>query len=400
LRRESERLPAVAEPRGPTNRRPAHAADHDRDRPVHRLRRELHPAEARVLAVEARVVLGPQLAHDRDRLVAERAALGEDVAHRPDLLLDRAYPHAQDQPPAAQHVERRGRLREANRVVVRQHEHGRPETNPRRPRRHEAQERQRLLVRSPADPGGHVRPVEHVIVHPHGVEAQLLGAHRQVNQRVHIVDPPVVEQREPDLHGATPGRPHAAGRSRSRRAISARTIGISSRPYSTVSFRGSKPRIRSVVTPSSQESNSDPATCSGVPTSAVVLPAPPTAAAVGGPTRLSWPSASRAKSTRRRAPTASGRGSVRSPCFSCTRARMPRALSQAWGSVGAMIGRSDTLNRGARPKGSAAARTSAMRCLMAASGSPQSMYTSEWRDPIWWAASDAPPKYSRTFRFW
>src|SRR4029453_13710370 len=55
------------------------------------------------------------------------------------------------------------------------------------------------------------------------------------------------------------------------------------------------------------------ATCSGVPTSAVVLPAPPTAAAMGVQSRLSWTSLSRAKPLRRLGPTASGRAPRRAP---------------------------------------------------------------------------------------
>ena len=41
--------------------------------------------------------------------------------------------------------------------------------------------------------------------------------------------------------------------------------------------------------------------------------------------------------------------------------------------VARAIGRSETLKRGSRPKGNAAARTSAIRCFTAANGSPQSM---------------------------
>src|SRR5471032_1221775 len=58
----------------------------------------------------------------------------------------------------------------------------------------------------------------------------------------------------------------------SRSATAARTSGISSRPYCSASWMGSKPRIRKVVTPSSQYLSSASRTCSGVPTKPVELP--------------------------------------------------------------------------------------------------------------------------------
>src|SRR5205823_13331188 len=79
------------------------------------------------------------------------------------------------------------------------------------------------------------------------------------------------------------------------------------------------------------------------------------AAAIGVHRRLSCTSASRANSTSRRAPTACGRMPAPSPTTlgraSVTLARMLRARSHACVSVGAMIGRSDTLMRGAAPEG-------------------------------------------------
>ena len=61
-------------------------------------------------------------------------------------------------------------------------------------------------------------------------------------------------------------------------------------------------------------------------------------------------------------------------------------------SVGAMIGRSDTLMRGRRPKAAAFSWMSAMRCLTAASGSPQRAYTSQCLAATVAAAPEAPPK--------
>jgi hypothetical protein len=98
--------------------------------------------------------------------IFKRSALCKGIAHRVDLLLDRVDTHAEDQPPAAQHVERRRRLGQPHGVVVRQHEHGRPQADARGARRHEAQQRQRLVVRAPADPVEHLPGVEHVVVHP------------------------------------------------------------------------------------------------------------------------------------------------------------------------------------------------------------------------------------------
>jgi hypothetical protein len=84
--------------------------------------------------------------------------------------------------------------------VVREHEHRGAQPHTGGPGRHEAEERQRLVVGPAADPVEDVAHVEHVVVHPHGVEPDLLGADRQVDERVHVVDPLVVEQGEPESH--------------------------------------------------------------------------------------------------------------------------------------------------------------------------------------------------------
>ena len=64
-----------------------------------------------------------------------------------------------------------------------------------------------------------------------------------------------------------------------------------------------------------------------------------------------------------------------------------------------MIGRNDTLIRGAgRPAASAAARTDAICSAVSASGSPQSMNVSACLPPTRYAASDEPPKNSGRWR--
>ena len=155
-----------------------------------------------MLALVTRILFSPQRAHHPDRFVGERASLGERHAHRVHFLLDRADADAENQPAVAQHVERGRRLREPDRVVVRQHQHGRSQAHARRPGGDVAQERERLVVRLAADPIEYVADVEHVVVRPDGVEAELFRTDGEVDQLLHVVDPPVVEKRDPDSHGA------------------------------------------------------------------------------------------------------------------------------------------------------------------------------------------------------
>src|SRR5262252_6024255 len=87
-----------------------------------------------------------------------------------------------------------------------------------------------------------------------------------------------------------------------------------------------------------------------------------------------------------------GRAGGPAPRRSSTmRSRMERARAQAFSSVAPRIGRTETLKRGTRP-GGAAARTSAIERRMAATGSPQSAYTSQCRAPTARAGPEAPPK--------
>src|SRR5262245_25192363 len=210
LRRHPERLPAVAEAHRAPDGRAADAADHDGDRRfLQRLGRELHPVEARVLAFELRLVLGPQGAHHGDRLVGEGAALRIGAAHRADLLLDEPDTDAHDEPAAAQHVERRRRLREPHGIVVRQHQHRGAQAYTPRSRCHVSQKRQRLVIGLAADPIEHMAHVEHVVMDPDRVDASLLGAAREIDQHLRIVDAPVIEQREPELHWPASGPPRA-----------------------------------------------------------------------------------------------------------------------------------------------------------------------------------------------
>ena len=121
LRVGADRIPAVAEPRGAAQRRAALAADPDRRvRLLHRLGLEQHIGEFDVFAVEARIVLGPQLAAGHQILVGDRTALGEGRhAQRLELLLHPAGADAEGQPAVRQHVDRRQHLGQQHRRAVR-----------------------------------------------------------------------------------------------------------------------------------------------------------------------------------------------------------------------------------------------------------------------------------------
>src|SRR5207249_11806867 len=149
------------------------------------------------------------------------------------LLPDRPHADAHGESSAAQHVERRGRLSEPNRVVVRQHEYGGAQAHALGSRRHVAQDRQRLVVRLVADAVEDVAHVEDVIVGPHRVEAERLGPDRQLDHRPRVVEPLVVEQREPDAH-----------RRRVRHASQARSAGISAPQGSMAGRSGVNSRTR------------------------------------------------------------------------------------------------------------------------------------------------------------
>jgi hypothetical protein len=45
-----------------------------------------------------------------------------------------------------------------------------------------------------------VAHVEHVVVRPDGIEAELLRPAREADERLGVLDPPVVEQRDSDPH--------------------------------------------------------------------------------------------------------------------------------------------------------------------------------------------------------
>src|SRR2546426_3037397 len=97
--RQAERLPAISEPRRTSDGGAADATDHHGDgRLLEWLGRELHSGEAVVLAVEARLVFGPQRAHDSDGLVGESAPLRERAPPRANFLLDEPHADTQDQP--------------------------------------------------------------------------------------------------------------------------------------------------------------------------------------------------------------------------------------------------------------------------------------------------------------
>jgi hypothetical protein len=122
------------------------------------------------------------------------------------------------------------------------------------------------------------------------------------------------------------------------------------------------------------------ATVSGVPTRALELPAPPVAAAVLVHSARSNRSPSAAMAISRCDPVFSGFFSERrrdtAPPFAATRSSIRRtmscAFSQAFSSVGAMIGRNATwiFGTSSRPAALAAAFTDSICSAVLASGSP------------------------------
>src|SRR5882762_8580210 len=97
----ADRIPAVADPRGASQRRAALAPDPDRRVwLLHRFRLEHHVSELDIASLEARVVFGPQLAEGIQILVGNRYALGQR-RHTEclELLLHPAGADAEGQPP-------------------------------------------------------------------------------------------------------------------------------------------------------------------------------------------------------------------------------------------------------------------------------------------------------------
>src|SRR5215471_2680175 len=116
-------IPGISEASGPTQRRRALATDPDGwVRLLHRFGRERDVREAAVLALEGRIVAGPQLLEGADVLVADGTALVVGRrAQRLELLAHPAYPAADDEASVRQHVDRRQDLRGQYRWTVRQY---------------------------------------------------------------------------------------------------------------------------------------------------------------------------------------------------------------------------------------------------------------------------------------
>ena len=149
----ADRMPAVTQPTQPCaapQRHPAAAADQDRHAPrLQRPGREPDPRKVEETAGERRTVRRPQLPQHLNRLVGIRTPGRVVAAQRPVLLLQRPHPHAERHPPAGEHVERRHRLGQYQRIHIGQQRHRRPQPHPRRPRRHPGQGGRRIVVGPP-----------------------------------------------------------------------------------------------------------------------------------------------------------------------------------------------------------------------------------------------------------
>ncbi len=125
---QADRLEAVAARDGAPVRGLARPADPDRDL-VRGLRQHADLVELVVLAVEARGVVTPARAQQVDDLVGRAAAVVEVVPERDELGFRPSHADGDREPTVAQAVEARERVRELERVVLRQHEHARAEAD-------------------------------------------------------------------------------------------------------------------------------------------------------------------------------------------------------------------------------------------------------------------------------
>jgi hypothetical protein len=114
------REPAVGEPAGPPVRGGRLAAEPDRDRPLHRHRREPGAGHPLVRAAERDARLGPQPAQQLDLLLDPAASGGEVLAERLVLDLVPAEPDAEPELAAGQQVDLRGLLGDERGLPLRQ----------------------------------------------------------------------------------------------------------------------------------------------------------------------------------------------------------------------------------------------------------------------------------------
>lgn len=162
--------PAVAEARGAAQgglRAPAEP--HGRPRALHGLRLHALAIQPEEFAGEFGRALGPEGAHDGQRLGEAPHAPPPRQAEGGVALLVVADAEARDDAPAAEHVERGQRLRQLHGVALGQHEHGRAQPRALGDGGH---------VREEADGFEVAAAAEHLVERPQAVEAEGLGAAR------------------------------------------------------------------------------------------------------------------------------------------------------------------------------------------------------------------------------
>ena len=196
-RSQSDGHPAVAQRRRPPDCRVSVAANpNGRVRFLHRLGQEPNAADFVVLAVKLWLLGRPKLFENLDVLVGNLAALGVGIEpHRLELFLHPAHAGTEDEPAAAQHVQRRQDLGSEHRVAVREDKHVGAQFDPSRAAGQEIQRGQRFevgivsLERSHAIGGVRVEGVDLVgnhdmVAHPHVVKGQVFGPLGQAAQVV------------------------------------------------------------------------------------------------------------------------------------------------------------------------------------------------------------------------
>ena len=118
--RREEREPPVAQPRGPPEDGVGMAAEPDRDRPLDRERVQPGIGDAVVLPLEGYELVGPEQPHDLDLLLDAPRAVPEIHAERFVFHVVPADRHAEPEPAAAEHVERRRLLGHQRSLPLRQ----------------------------------------------------------------------------------------------------------------------------------------------------------------------------------------------------------------------------------------------------------------------------------------
>src|SRR5579864_1624869 len=193
-------MPAVTQRGSALHGARASAANPYRHRSLNRFGREAQAVETPDGAAEGGHVRGPQLAHDSHHLTGYGSTAMEVEPQRVRLLAHATGADAQNETPARQLIERRRVLRQLNGVVIRQYNHRRTKRNRGGLRGQERQNPQRVEVRLVVEPVANEADVEQVVHGPDGVEAKLLGLLAEGHHIVHVVDAPVVWDRDTYLH--------------------------------------------------------------------------------------------------------------------------------------------------------------------------------------------------------